>query len=86
MFKKIDTRTNGTIDWVSYYSYSAHYKNCAQYLPIPLLQNDFCTYMLNEYQERETMGGQRKDMFPYPLKILQRSISYYVLILRYQRF
>ena len=37
--------------------------------------------MLNEYQERETMGGQKKDLFPYPLKLLHRYISKDILLL-----
>lgn len=41
------------------------------------MQNDFCTYMLNEYQERETMGKQKKDLFPDPLKLLQRLVENY---------
>ena len=32
--------------------------------------DEFCTYMLLEYQEKEVMAGEKLPPFPYPLRIL----------------
>ena len=35
--------------------------------------DEFCTYMLLEYQEKDTMNKGRKLPYSYPLKIIPRS-------------
>jgi len=37
-----------------------------------LSQDEFCTYMLLEYQEKDMMAGEKLPPFPYPLKLLHR--------------
>ena len=38
------------------------------------MQDEFCTYMLLEYQEKDLMEGEKVPLFPYPLKV--PAISY----------
>lgn len=33
------------------------------------MQDEFCTYMLLEYQEKDMMAGENLAPFPYPLKV-----------------
>ena len=38
-----------------------------------LMQDEFCTYMLLEYQEKDSMKGEEESSpFPYPLKQLPK--------------
>ena len=39
---------------------------------IPPSQDEFCTYMLLEYQEKDVMAGEKLPPFPYPLRVLHR--------------
>jgi len=45
--------------------------NTVQHMLI-LSQDEFCTYMLLEYQEKDMMAGEKLPPFPYPLKLLHR--------------
>ena len=36
------------------------------------IQDEFCTYMLLEYQEKEVMAGEKLAPFPYPLRIMHK--------------
>ncbi len=37
------------------------------------MQDEFCTYMLLEYQEKDSMKGEEESSpFPYPLKQLPK--------------
>ena len=78
MFMKIDTNCDGTVDWVSktvagrYVSRSHGNKIKTNIQYISYLQDEFCTYMLLEYQEKDVMAGEKLAPFPYPLRVLHR--------------
>ena len=40
------------------------------------LQDEFCTYMLLEYQEKEVMAGEKLAPFPYPLHIMHKLVIF----------
>ena len=63
MFMKIDTNCDGTVDWVRQQYFSLHHRHMYQ------KQDEFCTFMLLEYQEKDLMEGEKLPLFPYPLKV-----------------
>lgn len=38
-------------------------------------QDEFCTYMLLEYQEKELMAGEKLPPFPYPMNLMHKYVE-----------
>ena len=72
MFMKIDTNCDGTVDWVCVcvrMCVSVSECKCVVFVLSGNVQDEFCTFMLLEYQEKDLMEGEKLPLFPYPLKV-----------------